>query len=112
MRRHLCYNKVEVSDMTYSVLVEPSSDRGYVATALGMPDCAYAATTEEEAVRGVQAALADRLARGKLVQVEVPDDTDPWARWAGRFGDDPTWDEFQALMAAERETTDEESAGG
>jgi len=92
--------------MTYSVLVEPTSDSGYVATALGMPDCAYEAATEEDAVKGLQTALADRLSRGKLVQLEIPGAGDPWAKWAGCFASDPTWDEFQALMAADREALD------
>jgi len=96
--------------MTYPVLVESTPDRGYVATALGMPDCAYAAATEQEAISGVRAALAERLSRGKLVQVELPGADDPWARWVGRFAADPTWDEFQALMAADRESLDRELA--
>jgi hypothetical protein len=94
--------------MTYPILVEPVPDRGYLATALGMPDCVCSATTEAEAIRGVRAAIADRLSKGKLVQVEIPGTDDPWTRWIGSFAADPTWDEFQALIAAERKSIDAE----
>ena len=74
-----------------------------------MPDCAYLAATEEEAVLGVRNALETRLSRGKLVQVDLPGESDPWAKWVGRFAADKTWDEFQALMAADRQSLDRES---
>lgn len=95
--------------MDYPVLVEPAPNDGYVATAMGLPECRYTASTEEEALSGVGAALRDRLSRGRIVRVQAPDATDPWAAWVGRFASDPTWDEFQALMAADREAADEAS---
>ena len=95
--------------MEYPVLIEPGPRSGYVATAMGIPECTHAAATEEEALSGLGAALRDRLSRAKIVQVEAPDTVDPWAPWVGRFSSDPTWDEFQALMAADREAADEAS---
>ena len=98
--------------MTYPVLVESVSDRGYVAMALGLPDCTYTAATEEEAIQGVRLALTRRLSRSKVVQVEIPATDDPWAQWVGRFASDPTWEDFQDLMAADREALDQELADG
>jgi hypothetical protein len=97
--------------MDYPVLVEPALDDGYLATAMGLPECRHTAATEEEALSVVGAALRERLSRGRIVRVEIPDAADPWAAWVGRFASDPTWDEFQALMTADRKAVDEASQG-
>jgi len=98
--------------MDYPVLVEPAPGDRYVATAMGMPECRHTAATQEEALSVVGAALRERLSRGKIMRVEIPDAADPWASWVGRFANDATWDEFQALMSAEREAADGASQGG
>ena len=94
--------------MTYPVLLEPIPDQGYLATALGLPDCTCIGVTEEAAIRGVRAALTERLSRSKVVQVEVPPTGDPWAKWVGYFASDATWEEFQELMTANRKELDRE----
>jgi predicted RNase H-like HicB family nuclease len=94
--------------MDYHILVEKQPQNGFVATALGWPDCVGAGETKDEAVVQVRAAVAERLAHGELlrVQVEEPrsaEPTDPWEAMAGRFADDPTRDEFQEELRRIRE---------
>ena len=86
--------------MEYQILVEKQPHNGFIATALGWPDCVGAGETQDEAVVKVQAAVADRLTRSKVlsVKVEAPslaESGDPWEAMAGRFADDPDWDDFQ-----------------
>ncbi len=94
--------------MDYHILVEKQPTNGYVATALGWPDCVGEGETREEAIVQVRAAVADRLAHGEIlrVQIEEPqpaEPADPWEAMAGRFADDPQWDEFQAELRRIRE---------
>ncbi|HMV48370.1 MAG TPA: hypothetical protein PLD20_08825 [Blastocatellia bacterium] len=94
--------------MEYHILVEKQPNNGYVATALGWPDCTGAGETREQAVVQAQAAVADRLTHGELLQVKVEapqsaTEFDPWEAMIGRFADDPTWDEFQEELRRIRE---------
>jgi predicted RNase H-like HicB family nuclease len=94
--------------MEYQILVEKQPNNGFVATALGWPDCVGAGETKDEAVVKVQAAVADRVAHGEILQarVETPppiEASDPWEAMAGRFADDPDWDAFEAELRRIRE---------
>jgi predicted RNase H-like HicB family nuclease len=90
------------------ILVEKQPQNGFVATALGWPDCVGAGETKDEAVGQVRAAVAERLAHGELLRVQIEDLptaelADPWEAMAGRFADDPKWDEFQEELRRIRE---------
>lgn len=94
--------------MDYHILVEKQVHNGFVATALGWPDCVGVGETKEEAVGQVRTVVADRLANGEVLQVHVDGAkvetiTDPWENMAGRFADDPGWDEFQDELRRIRE---------
>jgi len=94
--------------MDYQIFVEKQPNDGYVAIALGWPDCIGEGETREGAVVKVRAAIADRLARGEILSVHIEEaDTtispDPWEQMAGRFADDPHWDEFQEELRRIRE---------
>lgn len=94
--------------MDYQIFVEKQPNNGYVAIALGWPDCVGEGETREDAIVQVRAAIADRLARGEILSVNIEEaDTttlpDPWERMAGRFADDPHWDEFQEELRRIRE---------
>src|SRR5882672_10767258 len=89
--------------MDYQIFVEKQPNNGYVAIALGWPDCIAEGETRDDAIVRVRAAIADRLARGEILSVHIEEaDTtmapDPWERMIGRDADDPRWDEFQAEL--------------
>jgi predicted RNase H-like HicB family nuclease len=94
--------------MDYQIFVEKQPNNGYVALALGWPDCVGTGETKEEAVSKPQAAVADQLAHGEIVQARIEATgtavvDDPWVRMFGRDADDPNWDEFQAELRRIRE---------
>lgn len=94
--------------MDYQIFVEKQPNNGYIARALGWPDCVGAGETKDEAVSKAQAAVAECLARGEVLRVQVgepqaADSVDPWEAMAGRFADDPTWDDYQAELRRIRE---------
>jgi predicted RNase H-like HicB family nuclease len=94
--------------MDYHILVEKQPQNGFVATALGWPDCVGAGETKDDAVVQARAAVAERLAHGELLRAQVEEatvvnSTDPWERMIGSDADDPQWDEFQAELKRIRE---------
>ncbi|MGH9848693.1 MAG: type II toxin-antitoxin system HicB family antitoxin [Blastocatellia bacterium] len=94
--------------MDYQIFVEKQPNNGFIATALGWPDCVGTGETKDEAVVKVRAAVAERLARGEILRIQVAEpqsaeSTDPWEAMIGSCLDDPTWDEFQAELRRIRE---------
>ena len=82
--------------MTYRVLLSKQPTNGYIATALNWPDCQVTAPTREEALMQIQVAIADLLATGEVVDLEIPTPAIPasYADTFGMFKDDPTFVEF------------------
>ena len=106
-----------MSTMQYQVLVRSQSDDLFTAAVLGMADCVAEGRTREEAIANAKRVLVDRLARGEIVTIEVEDaDIVPsaarkvtrgaWREEAGRFRDDPTFDDFLAEVQAQRRSLD------
>ena len=83
--------------MTYSVLVEENGADGFQATALGLSECRVVVVTREQALAKLRAALAERLSKAEIVEVEIPQQTSQpehsWKRFAGMFEDEPLFDE-------------------
>ncbi len=96
--------------MTYSAVVENDQGRSYRATVLGWPDCTVAGATREEALAKLRAALRRRLSEVEIVPLEIdlPENTNPWVRFAGMFQDDPLFDEIVEEMEADRRVLDAE----
>ena len=91
--------------MHYHIFVENHPNQGYVATVLGWPDCVGAGATKEEAIARAHTAIAERLARGEIIRLQMPetDSADPWEPVIGQFIDDPAWDDFQSELCRIRE---------
>lgn len=96
--------------MTYNAVVESDRDKTYRATVLGWPDCTVAGATREEALAGLREALRKRLAKVEIVPLEIdlPENANPWVRFAGMFQDDPLFDEVLQEMEADRRELDAE----
>jgi len=106
-----------MSTTQYQVLVRSQSSDLFTAAVLGMADCVAEGRTREEAIANAKRVLAERLARGEIVIIELEDadvengtsrqaTDDVWREQAGRFRDDPTFDEFLAEMQRERRELD------
>ena len=96
--------------MQYQVLVQPDSEKGYLASVLGVPGCVAEGRTEEEAVANAKAALAERQLHGEVVTIdwEEAKAIHPWLKFAGMWENDPTFDDFLAEIEAYRREIDAE----
>lgn len=101
-----------MSTTQYQVLVRSGPSDLFLASVLGMEDCVGEGRTREEAIAKARAALVDRLARGEIVTIDVENGSMSaaavWQEEAGRFRDDPTFDEFVAETQSERHNLDSE----
>ena len=101
-----------MSTTQYQVIVRSGSTDLFLASVLGMDDCVGEGRTREEAIAKAKAALVDRLARGEIVTIDVENGSmsaaNVWREEAGRFRDDPTFDEFVTETQSERRNLDSE----
>ncbi len=101
-----------MSTTQYQVIVRSGSTDLFLASVLGMDDCVGEGRTREEAIAKAKAALVDRLARGEIVTIDVENGSmsaaNVWREEAGRFRDDPTFDEFVTETRSERRNVDSE----
>jgi hypothetical protein len=80
---------------------------------LGVPDCVAEAETEEKAILEAQHALKSKLAASKVITVEMDVECEyrrpnPLLRMAGRFKDDPGFDNMMEEIARYRTELDAE----
>ena len=76
----------EDGPMTFPVLVEPH-EGWFAASLAGVPEVRGIASTREEAIAALENQLADRIAQGELLSVEIADAG--VVGLAGKFADDP-----------------------
>jgi hypothetical protein len=74
--------------MRYFILVRPEPAGQFTAQAVGLPEARATAATKPAAVQQVQALLAQWVASGDLLSVEVPQENRALL-WAGHAKDDP-----------------------
>jgi hypothetical protein len=101
-----------MSTTQYQVLVRSGSSDLFVASVLGIEDCVGEGRTKDEAIAKAKAALVDRLARGEIITIDVENGSmsaaNVWREEAGRFRNDPTFDEFVNETQSERHNLDSE----
>ena len=96
--------------MTYNAIVEDTGSGGYTASILGWPDCSVKGATRDEALARLRQAIANRLSRVEIVpiEVDVPKNVHPLAKFAGMFKDYEQFDQFLLDMAEYRQELDAE----
>ncbi len=94
--------------MTYNAIVEGIEAGGYTASVLGWPGCSASGTTKDEALTRLRRAITERLSRVEIVpiEVDVPENGHPLAKFAGMFEADELFDQFVEDMAAYRRKID------
>jgi predicted RNase H-like HicB family nuclease len=97
--------------MQYQVFIQSRSDKKFIASIVGIPNCIVEGDTKEEAITRVKGALEQQLKNGELITIDMDisrskQEIDPWIEHMGIFADDPTFDDFQAEMAAYRQQVD------
>ena len=93
--------------MVYNVLVKRVNGH-FTAMVLGLPNLVVEAPTRSEAVNRAQAAVAEMLAEGELIRIEVSPKTSPrpLVSFAGMWADDEFFDDFVAAMDSYRREID------
>ena len=97
--------------MEHAVLLTKQPNNGYTARSLLLPEIVVTGADETDVLAQLRAALVEIQQVSRVVHIDVPmpeaTEINPWLRWAGTFADDPTWDEFQAAIAAQRQMIDD-----
>ncbi|MCG6137249.1 MAG: hypothetical protein MET45_21875 [Nostoc sp. LLA-1] len=95
--------------LTYDVLIENQPDGTVKATLLGLPDCQALGNTESEAIEQLNQSLQNRLETDKIMTLEIdaPIPENPWLKIAGKYKDDPQFDEMLKYIEEYRRELDE-----
>jgi predicted RNase H-like HicB family nuclease len=96
--------------LSYDVLIENQQDGTVKAILLGLPDCQGLGNTETEAIEKLSQSLQNRLESAKIVTlvIEAPQVVEnPWLKIAGKYKDDPQFDEMLEYIEEYRRELDE-----
>ncbi len=98
-----------LSKLNYSILIE-AKEGGYYATVWGLPECQVFAKTKEEAINNLHELMENRLknVEGVTQEIEIPEKEHPWMKFAGKYKDDPQFDDMLADIEAYRRELDAE----
>lgn len=88
------------------VLVTQRSDQVWIAKLLTWAGFAVEGHSREEALQKLDQQVKAQLADGEITYLDLPliAVKNPWLAIAGKYQDDPNWDEYQAAIAAARQT--------
>ncbi|PAX51326.1 HicB family protein [Brunnivagina elsteri] len=100
-----------LSKLNYSILVEAKAD-GYQATVWGLSDCQVFATTKQEALNNLHELMEYRFKNIEIatqeIEVSKSKPEHPWMKFAGKYKDDPQFDDMLADIEAYRHELDAE----
>jgi predicted RNase H-like HicB family nuclease len=86
------------------VLVTQQSERVWIAKLLTWAGFSVEGNSREDALRNLDQQVKAQLADGEIAYLDlsvIPIEN-PWLAIAGKYSDDPNWDEYQASIAAAR----------
>jgi hypothetical protein len=86
------------STHAFDVLIKPETEGNVSATVLGLPEYRATGSDRTSALAALQQLLAKNLSQAEIVSIDiaVPQPENPWLKMAGRFKDDPHFDEMLA----------------
>ncbi|MBE9238370.1 hypothetical protein IQ227_20680 [Anabaena aphanizomenioides LEGE 00250] len=93
---------------TYDLLIENQTDGTVKATLLSLPECQGVGNTETEAIEALDKILQVRLGNAKIVTLEIaaPKTENPWMKIAGKYKDDPQFDQMLEYIEEYRRELD------
>jgi predicted RNase H-like HicB family nuclease len=106
----------ECDVMQYQIFVQSQSQRGFVASVVGMANLTTEGKTEEEAISKAKSALEAQLARGKFVSVEINSEITAsrplrQMKYSGIFANDSSFDDFMEKLTLIRQEANLEIDG-
>jgi hypothetical protein len=98
------------STHVFDVLLQPETEGKVSATVLGLPEYRVVGSDRTSALAALQQLLAKNLSQAEIVSLDVavPQPENPWLKMAGRFKDDPHFDEMLADIEDYRRQRDRE----
>ena len=86
------------------VLVTQQSERVWIAKLLNWAGFSVEGNSREEALRNLDQHVRAELADGEIAYLDLPvmQVENPWLAIAGKYADDPNWDDYQASIAEAR----------
>ncbi|MFB2937473.1 type II toxin-antitoxin system HicB family antitoxin [Aerosakkonemataceae cyanobacterium BLCC-F154] len=99
-----------LSELTYSVIIEQEKEGNYKATVWGLADCQTTGNTKEAALTNINQLLTARLQNAEIVvqEIALPKSENPWIKFAGMYKDNPLFNDMLSEMEAYRREVDEE----
>jgi hypothetical protein len=98
------------STHAFDVLIKPETEGKVSATVFGLPEYRAIGSDRTSALAALQQLLAENLSQAEIISIDVtvPQPENPWLKMAGRFKDDPHFDEMLAHIEAYRRELDAE----
>jgi hypothetical protein len=88
------------------VLVMQQSEQVWIAKLLTWAGFAVEGNSREDALHKLDQQVKAQLADGEIAYLDLPlTATNPWLAIAGKYADDPNWDEHLAAIEADRRAT-------
>jgi hypothetical protein len=91
------------------VLVTQRSDQVWIAKLLTWAGFAVEGHSREDALQKLDQQVKAQLADGEIAYLDLPlaQTQNPWLTIAGKYQDDPNWEEYQAAIIAARQVANE-----
>ena len=103
------YANSERTSSPTPVLVTQRADRIWIAKLLTWAGFSVEGHSREDALSKLDQQIKAQLADGEIAYLDLPltQVKNPWLEIAGKYQDDPNWDEYQAAIAKARQAANE-----
>jgi predicted RNase H-like HicB family nuclease len=101
----------DLDSSTYHIIIKNESDRTVSAALLGWPECKAFGETRSQALQNLHDLVNAQLAEAEIVSVKLTNSrsNNPWVRLAGKYENDPQYDEVLAHIEEYRRELDAET---
>ena len=100
--------EIPLSKLTYAVILE-EKEGNYQATVWGLPEIQATGEIKEAVLKSINQLLTARLEKVEVIsdQIDLPAKSEhPWMKFAGKYKDDPLFDDMLAEIEAYRRELD------
>ncbi|MBD0314512.1 MAG: hypothetical protein ICV86_17200 [Microcoleus sp. T3-bin5] len=101
----------DLDSSTYHIIIKNESDSTVSAALLGWPECKAFGETRSQALQNLHDLVNAQLAEAEIVSVKLTNSrsNNPWVRLAGKYENDPYYDEVLAHIEEYRRELDAET---
>ncbi|MEG4073772.1 hypothetical protein QUA30_13850 [Microcoleus sp. Pol14C2] len=101
----------DLDSSTAHIIIKNESDKTFSAALLGWPECKAFGETRSQALQNLHDLVNAQLAEAEIVSVKLTSSrsNNPWVRLAGKYENDPQYDEVLAHIEEYRRELDAET---